>query len=76
MKVNYKCKQNDVILQFCCKDGKIDEILIKVNGEKAWTVVGYKDFLIGIKKAQKKCKLKTSHDFGGGYIGEALFNLK
>jgi len=75
MKVNYKCKANDAELEFLCEDGQIDEIWVRIQGEKAWTVVGYKDFLNGIKKAQKKCKLRDSHDFGGGYIGEALHGL-
>jgi hypothetical protein len=75
MKVNYTCKDNDVKLQFHCKDGKIDEVWVQVDGEKSWTVVGYDDFLNGVKKAEKKCKPKDSHDFGGGYIGEVLHSL-
>jgi hypothetical protein len=75
MKVNYNCKDNDVKLQFHCEDGKIDEVWVQVDGEKSWTVVGYDDFLNGVKKAEKKCKIKDSHDFGGGYIGEALSSL-
>lgn len=72
MKVNYKCKDNDIKLQFHCEDGVIDEVWVQVDGEKSWTVVGYKDLKNGIKKAELKSKHKTSHDFGGGYIGEAL----
>jgi hypothetical protein len=72
MEVNYRCKENDVKLKFHCIDNEIDEIWIQVEGEKSWTVIGYKDLMNGISKAQKKCKGKTSHDFGGGYIGEAL----
>ena len=75
MKVNYKCKDNDVKLQFHCEDGEIDEVWVQVNGENSWTVIVYNDFLNGVKKAKKKCKLKDSHDFGGGYIGEALHSL-
>jgi len=73
MKVNFKCKDNDVKLQFHCEDGEIDEVWVQVHGEKSWTVVGFKDFLNGVAKAKKKSKIKDSHDFGGGYIGEALF---
>lgn len=75
MKSNYKCKDNDVKLQFHCKDGKIDEVWVQVDGEKSWTVVGYEDLLKGIKKAEKKIadKTKDSHYYGGGYIGEALY---
>lgn len=75
MKSNYKCKENDVKLQFHCEDGKINEVWVQVDGEKSWTVIGYQDFLNGVRKAENKCKLKDSHDFGGGYIGEALHRL-
>lgn len=75
MKVNYKCKGNDTQLQFHCKNKKIDEIWIQIIGDTSWTVIGFNDLQNGISKALKKCKLKDSHDFGGGYIGEALFNL-
>ena len=74
-KVNYKCKDNDVKLQFHCKDGVIDEVWVQVDGEKSWTVIGYNDLINGIKKAESKSKPKTSHDLGGGYIGEALSSL-
>jgi hypothetical protein len=69
MKVNYKCKQNDAELKFICEDGQIDEVWIRIEGEKGWTVIGYKDFVSGVKKAETKCKPKDSHDFGGGYVG-------
>lgn len=75
MKVNYKCKDNDVKLQFHCKDGVIDEVWVQVDGEKSWTVIGYNDLINGIKKAESKSKPQTSHDLGGGYIGEALSSL-
>jgi len=65
MKVNFKCKDNDVKLRFYCEDGEIDEVWVKIDG-------GFKDLLNGIDKANKKSKIKDSHDFGGGYIGEAL----
>ena len=69
MKVNYKCKDNDVKLQFFCEDGKIDEVWVQVDGEKSWAVVGYEDLLKGIKKAGKKIAdtTKDSHYHGGGY---------
>lgn len=75
MKVNYKCKDNDVKLQFHCEDGVIDEVWVQIDGEKSWTVIGYNDLINGIKKAESKSKPQTSHDFGGGYIGEALSSL-
>jgi len=56
MKINYNCKENDVKLKFICEDGLIDEVWVKVKGEKSWTVVGYNDFLNGVKKAEKKCR--------------------
>ena len=75
MKVNYKCKDNDVKLQFHCEDGKIDEVWVQFNGEKSWTVVVYEDLLKGIQKAEKKNAdmTKDSHYYGGGYVGESLY---
>lgn len=75
MKTTHKCKENDNILQFHHEDGKIDEVWVQANGEKSWTVIGYQDFLEGVAKAEKKGRLKDSHDYGGGYIGEALHRL-
>ena len=49
-KVNYKCKDNDVKLQFHCEDGVIDEVWVQIDGEKSWAVVGYNDLINGIKK--------------------------
>lgn len=76
MKYNYKCKENDVLIQFHSKEYEIDELWVQVEGEKSWTVIGYKDLILALEKAKKKFKPKTSHDYGGGYIGEALFNLE
>jgi len=59
MKVDYNCKDNDVKLQFQIIDGKIDEVWVQIEGEKSWTVIGYDDFLNGIKKAKKKIKTKN-----------------
>ena len=58
MKTTYKCKQNDAVLQFHGKDGNIDELWVKIEGETSWTVVGYSDLTKGIEQAKKKCKLK------------------
>lgn len=57
MKVNYKCKDNDVKLQFHCEDGVIDEVWVKIDGEKSWTVVGYSDLLSGVEKVKRKSNL-------------------
>ncbi len=54
-KVKYNCKDNDVKLQFHCEDGVIDEVWVKLKGEKSWTVIGYNDLLSGIKKATRRC---------------------
>jgi len=62
MKVNYNCKDNDVKLKFICEDGLIDEVCVKVNGEKSWTVIGYDDFLNGVKKAEKKCQSESPNE--------------
>lgn len=58
MKTTYKCKDNDIILQFHYEDNKVDEVWVKIKGETCWTVVGYKDLLKGLKKAKKKLTLK------------------
>jgi len=62
MKINYNCKENDVKLKFICEDGLIDEVWVKVKGESRWTIVGYNDFLNGVKKAEKKCRLENPND--------------
>ena len=59
MKVNYKCKDNDVVIRFYCEDGKIDEVWVQVDGETSWTVIGYDDFMNGIKKAKNKITSTT-----------------
>jgi len=56
MKINYNCKDNDVKLQFHTENDNIDEIWIKVVGEKYWTVLGFDDLLRGIKKTKDKIK--------------------
>ena len=56
MKVNYKCKDNDTKIKFIIKDGLIDEYWVKIKGDSTWIVVGYDDFLNGVKKAEKKCR--------------------
>lgn len=53
MKTNYKCKDNGVYLQFHTEDNEIDEVLVGINKTK-WIIVGYKDFLNGVKKTKKK----------------------
>jgi hypothetical protein len=49
--IKYKCKANDVDLKFVIESGKIDEVWVSVRGERVWTVIGYKDLIEGIKKA-------------------------
>lgn len=53
MKVDYKCKDNDVKLRFYCENGEIDEVWVQVDGETSWIVFGYKDFLKGVEKTKK-----------------------
>ena len=62
MKVNYNCKENNAKLKFICEDGLIEEYWVKVRGDSRWIVVGYNDFLNGVKKAEKKCRLKNPND--------------
>lgn len=59
-KVNYNCKDNDVKLQFHFENGQIDEVWVQVSGIPGWTIVGYKDLMNGIKKAELKAKQKES----------------
>ena len=60
--VTYKCKANDVILQFHFyldepdKPDEIDEVWIQIEGETSWTIVGFHDLLEGLKKAREHAK--------------------
>lgn len=54
MKIQYKCKENTNELAFITFGDKIDEIWVKADGDKGYTVISYKDMLNGIKKANKK----------------------
>ena len=38
-----KCEANDVRVRYCFKDGEIDEVHIKVDGDVGWTVIGWGD---------------------------------
>ena len=71
----HNCKENDAVIKVWFDDDGIQEFWIKIKGETSYTVVGYKDFQQAITKAERKNKLKDSHYFGGGYIGEALSRL-
>lgn len=51
-----KGKENDVVFRLFENDNTIDEIHIQIEGEKSWTVIGYKDLQMAIKKAEKKFK--------------------
>lgn len=53
----YACKENDAIIKIFTLDGKIDELHFKIDGEKAWTVVGYKDLQTAIEKALTNYKV-------------------
>lgn len=55
MKVKHICKDNDSELTFIIEDGKIDEVWIKIEGEKTWTVIGFNDLNEGIEKAIAEC---------------------
>lgn len=54
MQIKYKCKDNDVELKFITEDNEIDEVWVRVIGEKGWTVIGYSDLNNGIKKTLSK----------------------
>jgi len=53
----YACKENDAIIKIFTLDDKIDELHFKIDGEKGWTVVGYKDLQNAIEKAQTNTKV-------------------
>lgn len=58
-KVKYKCKDNDANLELHFVDGVIDEILVKADGDKSWTVLGYQNLLDGIEKAKLERGITT-----------------
>lgn len=45
-RVIHECDENDVVLEAVAEDGKLDEILVRLSGEKEGTgiVIGIKDF--------------------------------
>ena len=45
---DYECEANDVRVRYCFKDGKIDEVHIKVDGDVGWTVIGWGDLTVAI----------------------------
>jgi hypothetical protein len=49
-----KAKQNDAVIQLVTKDIFIDEIMVKIEGETSWTIIGFKDLQNAIAKAEKK----------------------
>ena len=55
-KITYNCKQNDVIIKIFTFNNEIDELHIGVEYMDEFTVVGYKDLLKAIKKAEKTLK--------------------
>ena len=67
------CKENDNRIRFHFKDYEIDEVWVQTKGETSWTVIGYNDLEEAIKRAKDKLN-KSLHNYGGGYIGEALLN--
>jgi hypothetical protein len=71
MKIKFKCKDNDVKLQFHFVDGEIDEVWVKVAGEKSWITIGFKDFMNGIAKAKKKSKMKHNECYSKEVILKA-----
>ena len=53
----YACRENDAIIKIFTLDDKIDELHFKIDGEKGWTVVGYKDLQTAIEKALTNFKV-------------------
>jgi len=53
----YACKENDAIIKIFTLDDKIDELHFKIDGDKVWTVVGYKDLQTAIEKALTNFKV-------------------
>ena len=52
--ITIKAKENDVVFKLFQKDIFIDEIHIQIEGQKHWTIIGFKDLLMAIEKAEKK----------------------
>ena len=50
----YKCKENDVIIKVFLENNKADELWVKIDGEKGWTVIGVKDVFNAITLAEVK----------------------
>lgn len=49
-----KGKENDVVFRLFENNNSINEIHIQIEGENSWTVIGYKDLQMAIKKAERK----------------------
>lgn len=52
--ITVKGKQNDIEFRLFQKDIFIDEVHIRIEGDSAWIVIGFKDLQNAIQKAQKK----------------------
>lgn len=50
---DYECEANDVRVRYCFKDGKIDDVRIKVDGDVGWTVIGWGDLTTSIHLAME-----------------------
>ena len=72
--ITHKCKQNDAVIKVYFEDNAIDELQIKIQGEKGWIVIGYMDLQKAISSAVKRMgyiKNEKHTNNSGGYIGEA-----
>lgn len=52
--VKYKCKQNDAEIKVITFENKIDELHLRIEGDKGWIVIGYKDLQEAINMAENK----------------------
>lgn len=68
---SYECIDNDNIVNFVVKDGKVDCLHIMAEGDEA-TIIGFEDFLMGLQEACDKYDVKQF----GGAMEEVLEILK
>ena len=69
--ITHKCRENDAIIKVKFKDRSIEELQVKIQGERGWIVIGYMDLQKAIATAIKKMDYVVKKQNSGGYIGEA-----
>lgn len=60
--ITHKCKDNDAVIRVYIKDGIIDELMVQIDGEKSWVVIGFNSLQTALLKANKKISSKWNCD--------------